>query len=105
MKKLLAAGLSVALLAAPVWADTFAGENPRAVPVAYQDLDLRQSQDAATMLSRLRTATARACEMRELAQPGPTARRAIRACRDDALETAIRELNEPEVTRQHQALR
>jgi UrcA family protein len=73
--------------------------------VSYEDLDLSRAEDAAALIQRLHSATQRACELRELAQQGPTARRAVRACRDDALHAAIERINAPEVTRLYQEAR
>jgi UrcA family protein len=74
---------------------------PRAISVAYADLDLSSQDDAAVLLGRLRLAAARACEVREVRQPGPTLRRAIAACRDAAMSEAVAGIDAPELTRLH----
>jgi UrcA family protein len=72
---------------------------PRAISVAYADLDLSRRDDASVLLGRLRLAAARACEVREVRQPGPTLRRAIAACRDEAVTQAVASIDAPELTR------
>ncbi|MGE0596910.1 MAG: UrcA family protein [Hyphomonadaceae bacterium] len=77
----------------------------RAVPVRYADLDLNNSSDAQSMLSRLRYAAMRACAAEMQNQEGPGARRAIAECRDSAVEAAVAQIDEAELTRLHQAQR
>ncbi|MBI1187773.1 MAG: UrcA family protein [Alphaproteobacteria bacterium] len=101
----LAVGLAV-ILSTAAFADPWVAPNERhAVPVTYEDLDLSRADDAAALVERLHSATQRACALRELAHQGPAARRAVRACRDDALQVAIERINEPEVTRVYQSAR
>jgi UrcA family protein len=104
-KAAVAVGLAV-ILSASAFADPWVAPAERhAVPVTYQDLDLSSAEDAAILIARLHSATQRACELRQLSHQGPTARRAVRACRDDALQVAIQRINEPEVTRLYQEAR
>jgi UrcA family protein len=94
----------VSLLAvgvAPATAKELTGAEmrPRAISVAYADLDLSRREDASVLLGRLRLAATRACEVREVRQPGPTLRRAIAACREEAVTQAIASIDAPELTR------
>lgn len=77
----------------------------RAVPVRYADLDLSQTEDAQSLLSRLRYAAMRACAAEMQNQEGPAARRAIAECRDSAVAAAVAQIGETELTRLHQAQR
>jgi UrcA family protein len=72
---------------------------PRAISVAYADLDLARRDDAAILLGRLRLAATRACEVREIRQPGPTLRRAVAVCREEAMTAAVASIDAPELTR------
>lgn len=78
---------------------TSADARPRAISVAYADLDLSRPEDASVLLGRLRLAATRACEVREVRQPGPTLRRAIATCRDAAVTEAVAGIDAPELTR------
>ncbi|MEZ5994308.1 MAG: UrcA family protein [Hyphomonadaceae bacterium] len=71
----------------------------QAISVNYEDLDLNRTEDAASLLSRLRYAAMRACEVDAMQRPGPAARRAINECRNAALEQAVADANEPELAR------
>lgn len=106
-KRLFFAAISVLCLAAtPALAQTAPETDAaRAIPVGYADLDLNQPADAAALLSRLRYAASAACERSEIAQPGPSTRRAIESCRAQALESAVTQLDQPELTRLYLAQR
>jgi UrcA family protein len=72
---------------------------PRAISVAYADLDLSRRDDASIILGRLRLAAARACEVREVRRQGATLRRAIAACREEAVTQAVAGVDASELTR------
>jgi len=98
LKSLIVAGISAAaMLSAPAFAQT--ADQARAVPVSYADLDLSQTADAQTMLQRLRYAAQASCERNAAAQGNPRLERAIAQCREEALESAVAQLDQPELTR------
>lgn len=107
LKKLIVLGFSVAaLLATPALAQSPQDDSRgRAMPVSYADLDLSQPEDAATLLQRLRTAAAASCEQNAAAQGNARLERAIAQCRDEALNSAVAQLDQPELTRLHAARR
>lgn len=79
--------------------DAVQDADSRAVPVNFADLDLDRSADAASLLSRLRYATMRACDVDELSRLSPSTRRAVEACRNEALAEAVAKIDNPELTR------
>lgn len=102
MKRVVLSALAVLALGGVAAADELrvSGDGVRTVPVQYADLNLDAREDAASMFSRLRYATLRACESSELvANPNATERREARQCRQAALQQAVAELDAPEVTR------
>jgi UrcA family protein len=107
LKSLIVAGFSAAaLLASPALAQSMESEAPaRAVPVSYADLDLSQTADAQTLLQRLRYAATAACEQNAAAQGNARLERAIEQCRTEALDSAVAQLDQPELTRLHAARR
>jgi UrcA family protein len=78
-------------------------DNDRAVPVRYADLDLSRADDAAALLSRLRSAAGRACAIDEVRRPGAALSRAMQDCREEAVARAVAQLNSPELTRLYAA--
>lgn len=107
LKGLIVIGFSaVALLATPALAQSAQDDaRARATPVSYADLDLSQPEDAATLLQRLRNAAAASCEQNAAAQGNPRLERAIAQCRDEALSSAVAQLDQPELTRLHASRR
>lgn len=105
MRLILATILGATLLVTPAFAQraNAPSGDSRAIPVSYSDLNLTTSEDASALLSRLRQAASAACEAHEISQPSASLRRAIAKCRDDALEVAIAQLEEPELTRLYHA--
>lgn len=103
MKKILLVAALCLPLAAPLAMaeDAPGAADARAITVAYDDLDLSASDDAAQMLARLRRAAFRACSSPEIDTPTPEARRQSQACRADAVESAVAQLDAPELTRLH----
>lgn len=75
----------------------------RVAPVRQNDLDLTSERDASIMLQRLRRAAGSVCDAPELTNPTPATRRAMAACREEALNEAVRLLAAPRVTRLHEA--
>lgn len=75
----------------------------RVAPVRQADLDLSSERDATIMLERLRRAAGAVCDAPQLTNPSPATRRAMAACREEALNEAIRLLAAPMVTRLHEA--
>jgi UrcA family protein len=100
MKRLVVAAVMALAMGsgAAAFADEGRADDARAVPVRYADLNLSQSDDAATLLERLRLATTRACEVREVAHPVARTQRGIEACRQAALAEAVAKLDAPMVT-------
>jgi len=108
MKQFYAAlALALALGATPVIAKEAQDAAPaaRVVPVSYSGLDLNQTGDAASMLSRLQNGAARACAVDEVRQQSAVLRRAIEQCREAALAEAVTRANSPELTRLYEAQR
>jgi len=104
IKHLIIAGFSAAaLFAAPALAQT--GSEARAVPVSYADLDLTRTGDAQTLLNRLRYAAAASCTQIAAAQGNTRLNRAITQCSDEALDTAVAQIDRPELSRLHAAQR
>ena len=104
MKRFFAAALLFgALGASPALADQVAttgaetSAQERLIVVQHGDLDLSQQDDAAALLSRLRYAAMRACEVSAIERPGASLRRQIRQCQDAALGEAVAETNAPAV--------
>lgn len=98
--------LATAAFAGPALAQTATTENSaRAMPVRYNDLDLRQSADAAALLSRLRQAAVASCAPDQATQSNARIRRAIDRCRDQAVASAVAQINQEELTRLHAAQR
>lgn len=75
----------------------------RVAPVRLNDLDLSSERDASIMLQRLRRAATSVCDAPELNNPSPATRRAMAACRQEALNEGVRLLAAPAVTRLHLA--
>jgi UrcA family protein len=102
IKQLFVIGFSaVALIATPAVAQTAQYDGARAMPVRYSDLDIRQSQDAAALLSRLQQAATASCTPSQAANSNPRMRRAIDRCRRDAVASAVSRINQAELTRLH----
>jgi UrcA family protein len=105
IKSLIVTGFSAAaLMATPAMAQSVK-EDARAVPVSYADLDLTQAADAQLLLQRLRYAASAACEQNAAAQGNARLERAIDQCRTDALDSAVAQLDQPELTRLYVAQR
>jgi UrcA family protein len=100
-RMILAAAMVLALGAAPALAKEDTSAEARPVPVNYSDLDVSQTSDAQALLSRLRNAAMRACEVNASARPGPSLRRAIEECRAATLDDAVQTANSAEVSRLH----
>lgn len=108
MKSLALAAVFALAVSSPVLADDTVAratdhEAAHAVTVRQDGLNLDTDADAAVMLTRLRTASMRACDMPEIDQPGPALRRAIAQCRADAVARAVQELDAPRVTQAYLA--
>lgn len=103
IKSLFVIGFSAAaLIATPALAQTAQYDGTaRAMPVRYSDLDLRQSQDAAALLSRLQQAATASCAPSQAANANPRMRRAIDRCRQEAVASAVSRINQDELTRVH----
>lgn len=78
-----------------------APQQARARPVSYSDLDVSRDADAATLMSRLRYAAMRVCEIKETEQLQPAARRNERNCRADSLASAVADVRSPALSRLH----
>lgn len=74
-------------------------EDAHAVSVQHAQLDLAQREDAALLLSRVRLAAARACDVPYVSRPDARLRQAIAECRADAVANTVERLNQPELTR------
>jgi len=107
IKSLFVIGFSAAtLIATPALAQTTQNDgNARAIPVRYTDLDLRETTDAAALLSRLNQAASVSCEPNQAAQSNPRMRRAIDRCRQEAVALAVAQIDQEELTRLHAAAR
>jgi len=93
---------AASVIAAPALAQTAHHDGAaRAMPVRYADLDLRQTEDAAALLSRLHQAASASCAPDQTAQANPRMRRAIDRCRDDAVASAVARIDREELTRLH----
>lgn len=94
MKMIISAMFLVAALSAsPATADEMQSRGEgRAIVVQHQDLDLAERGDAAIMLRRIEWAARRACEVPEVSRPRPELRRAIEACREEAVAEAVASL-------------
>ncbi|MDX2238406.1 MAG: UrcA family protein [Hyphomonadaceae bacterium] len=108
MKLLALAAVFALAVSSPVLADDTVAratdhEAAHAVTVRQDGLNLDTDADAAVMLTRLRSASMRACDMPEIDQPGPALRRAIAQCRADAVARAVQELDAPRVTQAYLA--
>jgi UrcA family protein len=103
IKQLFVIGFSAAaLITTPALAQTAQYDGAaRAMPVRYSDLDLRQSQDAAALLSRLQQAATSSCTPSQAANSNPRMRRAIDRCRQEAVASAVARINQQELTRLH----
>ncbi|MDZ4776735.1 MAG: UrcA family protein [Alphaproteobacteria bacterium] len=99
------ASLAVVGLAGTAAADERVGSAPaeRVAPVRQNDLDLSSERGASIMLQRLRRAADAVCDAPELYNPTAATRRAMAACRNEALNEAVRLLAAPAVTRLHVA--
>jgi UrcA family protein len=96
------AAAALAVFATPALAEDQAQEGQaRAVPVSYLDLDIEHADDAQALLSRLRYAATRACEVSAEVRPGPALRRRVEECRSAALDEAVAQADSAEVTRLH----
>lgn len=102
-KRLIAVGFCLALVAggSALAEPQTPAPNERAVPVRYTDLDLSQRADAEALLSRLRYAAMRACEVNAVSRPGPRLRRAIEECRTAALDDAVDDAGSTELSQLH----
>jgi UrcA family protein len=85
---------------APAFADT--RDHPPTVTVAYDDLSLGRTDDAAAMLVRLEDASRRVCSSAGHGLRGLARYEARRTCRAEALERAVTGLDAPVVTALHQ---
>ena len=90
----------------PAWSEPLAGRNRvvTQVRVPLGDLDLSNEVGAETLLKRVRAAAARACG------PAPSASvtmleeaRALRVCRDQAVERAVAQVDSPVVQARYAA--
>jgi len=99
MKTALLATLALVSIAGAAQAQTHTPSAPPSVSVAYADLDLRQAQDAATMLKRIRRAAGEACRQSPglVGNDADTVLRA-RDCYRQAVARAVAGLNAPKVT-------
>jgi UrcA family protein len=100
-RMILAVAMVLAMGAAPALAKDDTSAEARAVPVSYSDLDVSQTSDAQALLSRLRNAAMRACEVSATSRPAPSLRRAIEECRSATLDSAVADANSTEVSRLH----
>ncbi len=98
-----AGAFAAATLIAPC---TSFAEERAALPVAEREtsvrvnsLDLTREADAGLMLQRLQRAAHSVCDAPEVSRPSAAARRAMEACRHEALAEAISLLDAPVVTR------
>ncbi len=80
-----------------------AGEPARAASVRQNDLDLTTDRGAGIMLQRLHHAANAVCDAPEINRPSPATRRAMEACRQDALAEAVQLLDAPAVTRLYES--
>jgi len=92
------------LLAAPAFAGAAetAAQQPQ-VRVQRDDLDLTRTEDARVLLARLDDAADRVCASGLVDRPSNAARRAIEACRKEALAEIVARLDAPEVARLYAA--
>ncbi len=98
--------LAISVSASPVLAEEARhNQDARLVTVSHSDLDLSRADDAASLLSRLRYAATRACEVEGVRSESPALRRAVEQCRTDAVAEAVAQINSPPLTRLHQASR
>jgi UrcA family protein len=106
MKRILIAAACLAAFgAASATAQEQTAPAARAVPVSYAGLDLSRTDEAAQLLNRMRTAAQRACTAEVAGRAAAPLRRAIETCREDAVATAVARLDQPELTRLHEATR
>lgn len=106
MKRLVfTALLSVCLAGAAAAQGPDLAAEARAIPVQYADLDLSSARDADALLSRLRYAALRACGGDQIDRAGPATRRAIESCREQAVERAVAQLDEPALSERYAAQR
>lgn len=78
-----------------------APQEARARPVSYSDLNVAQAEDAALLMSRLRYAAMRVCEIKETEQLQPAARRNERTCRAESLASAVADVDSPALRQLH----
>ncbi|MDX2233184.1 MAG: UrcA family protein [Hyphomonadaceae bacterium] len=78
-----------------------AASESRATSVRQHDLDLTSERGAAAMLMRLERAAQAVCDAPEVNRPSPAARRAMAACRRDAVAEAVKLLDAPLLTQLH----
>ena len=83
------------------YAEVGPANDPRAIPVSIEGLDLSETDSAAILLSRLRRAAHAACQPAEITRAGGALRRAIELCEQQAVDTAVARLNQPELSRLH----
>lgn len=93
----LALGLSVMTLAGPALAEKSAAD--LSVRVSYSDLDLSKSDDASSMLKRLRIAVQRVCVSDQDSNLTPSDVRAARACRSQLMKASVERIGSSELTR------
>jgi len=99
MQRLVFASLLLASATTSAIAEEPTQERP--VAVSFTGLNLDSEQDAAAFYSRLQVAASRACDVPEA--QSATMRRAIEACRQDALDRAVSATDHPTLTRLHAA--
>lgn len=90
-------GSAFALAALPAMADSASNYDIKSVEISTSEYDLTETDDAQRLYSKIKRAAKRACNrtgvrqsLRELAEE--------RTCRDDAIERAVAQLNEPVLT-------
>jgi UrcA family protein len=91
----IAAAALVAMSATPVFAKTEI--QTKSVTVSFRDLDLGTEQGAEEMLKRLERASRRACRRAD-GRSEMLTRRDYLACRAEAMETSVAQLNQSLVT-------
>ncbi|MBY0562625.1 MAG: UrcA family protein [Hyphomonadaceae bacterium] len=92
----------VSLGAFPALADErAAGGNM--VSVRYADLDPSQTEDASTLLARLRRAADAACTPSEAASSNARLNHSVEACKADALDRVVAALDRRELSRLYAA--
>jgi UrcA family protein len=95
--------LAASLTATPALAQERSG-HAQMISVRYADLDPSRTEDAATLLARLRRAAQVTCTP-ETGRGNARLNRSIDACRTEALDRAVASIDRPELSRLYAAER